>query len=203
MNERVAVLALHYQNEVLHPDGKIRVGVNDEGVRERVIDGAGRLLAMARAHQLPLVHVRIAFRPDYADCPRNTPIFRKTVEMGAVKDGEWGAEFMHPFEPLQNANEFVVTHQRISAFAGTCLESLLRMLDVRHLIIGGVATHSVVEHTVREATDKGYEVTIVADACAAGTPEFHQAALNSLAFVAEVSDVATVAARLEAGQTPM
>lgn len=199
MKDRVAILALHYQNEVLHPDGKIRVGVNDESVRERVIDGAGRLLALAREHQMPLIHVRIAFRPDYADCPRNTPIFRKTVELGAVKDGEWGAEFMVPFQPLPNANEFVVTHQRISAFAGTCLENILRMLDVQHLVVAGVATHSVVEHTVREATDKGYVVTIAADACAAGTPEFHDAALRSLAFVAEVSDVDGVAALLAQG----
>ena len=199
MKERVAVLALHYQNEVLHPDGKIRVGVNDETVRERVIDGAGRLLAMARVHQLPLIHVRIAFRPDYADCPRNTPIFNKTVELGAVKEGEWGAEFMTPFAPLDNEKEFVLTHQRISAFAGTSLENTLRMLDIRHLVVGGVATHSVVEHTVREATDKGYSVTIAADACAAGSPEFHDAALRSLAFVAEISDVQSVADQLAAG----
>lgn len=199
MKERVAVLALHYQNEVLHPEGKIRVGVNDESVRERVIDGAGRLLAMARLHQLPIIHVRIAFRPDYADCPKNTPIFLKTVELGAVKDGEWGAEFMTPFQPLPTEREFVVTHQRISAFAGTCLDNLLRMLDVRHVIVGGVATHSVVEHTVREATDKGYEVTIAADACAAGSPEFHDAALRSLAFVATVSDVAGATAALAQG----
>ncbi|ROT46494.1 cysteine hydrolase family protein [Pusillimonas sp. NJUB218] len=189
MNERTAVLALHYQNEVLHPDGKIRVGVNDEKVRERVINGATRLLAFAREQQLPVVHVRIAFRPDYADCPRNTPIFQKTIELGAVKDGEWGAEFMAPLQPLNNAREFVVTHQRISSFAGTCLDNILRMLDVQHLIVGGVATHSVVEHTVRDATDRGYEVTIAADACAAGSPEFHDAALRSLAFVAKVSSV--------------
>lgn len=189
MSERAAVLALHYQNEVLHPDGKIRVGVNDEKVRESVIEGARRLLAFARKKQLPLLHVRIAFRPDYADCPRNTPIFQKTIELGAVKDGEWGAEFMKPLQPLENEHEFVVTHQRISSFAGTSLDNILRMLDVQHLIVGGVATHSVVEHTVRDATDRGYTVTIAADACAAGSSELHDAALRSLALVAKVSRV--------------
>jgi len=123
MSERAAVLALHYQNEVLHPDGKIRVGVNDEKVRESVIEGARRLLAFARKKQLPLLHVRIAFRPDYADCPRNTPIFQKTIELGAVKDGEWGAEFMKPLQPLEN-EQFVcryffrqyLAHARCAAF---------------------------------------------------------------------------------------
>lgn len=197
MDHRSALLALHYQNEVLHPNGKIRVGVNDEAVRERVINSARRLLAWARAEQIPIVHVRIAFRPDYADCPANTPIFRKTMELGAVRDGEWGAEFMEPLQPLQAKNEFVITHQRISAFAGTCLENLLHILDVRHVIVAGVATHSTVEHTVRDATDRGYEVTIASDACAAGTQEFHDAALRSLALVAEVSDTEGISRRFE------
>ena len=36
-----AVLALHYQNETLHPDGRIRVGLAaGDPVRERVIGGA-------------------------------------------------------------------------------------------------------------------------------------------------------------------
>ncbi|MAK56494.1 MAG: isochorismatase [Pusillimonas sp.] len=189
MSKRVAVLALHYQNEVLHPDGKIRVGVDDEAVRERVVAGAADMLALARERQWPIMHVRIAFRPDYADCPRNTPIFRKTVELGAVKEGEWGSAFLAQLQPLDSEREFVVTHQRISAFAGTPLENLLRLLDVRHLIVGGVATHSVVEHTVRDAADRGYEVTIIAQACASGSPELHDAALRSLALVAEVTDI--------------
>lgn len=200
MNERTAVLALHYQNEVLHQKGKIRVGVDNEMVRERVIAGSTRLLVLAREQQLSIIHVRIAFRPDYADCPRNTPIFRKTIELGAVKEGEWGAEFMTPLQPLECEREFVVTHQRISAFAGTSLDNLLRMLDAQHVIVGGVATHSVVEHTVRDATDRGYEVTIVADACAAGSPDIHDAALRSLAFVADVCNVEELG---RSGQTPM
>ncbi len=187
--KNTAVLALHYQNEVLHPEGRIRVGVDDDTVRARVIDGAGRLLAGARQRRLPIYHVRIAFRPDYADCPANTPIFRRTIELGAVKEGEWGAEFLDGLQPRQSPDEFVVTHQRISAFAGTCLDNLLRIKQINHLVIAGVATHSVVDHTVRNAVDLGFEVTIAADACAAGSPEFHDAALRSLALVATVSMV--------------
>ena len=36
-----AVLALHYQNETLHPDGRIRVGLAaGDPVRERVVAAA-------------------------------------------------------------------------------------------------------------------------------------------------------------------
>jgi nicotinamidase-related amidase len=191
MISRTAVLALHYQNDVLHPDGRIRVGVAEGDPRRgRVIDAALRLLKEARARNLPIVHVRIAFRPDYADCPLNTPIFRKTVELGAVQDGEWGAEFMAPLAPLVDAREFVVTHTRISAFAGTSLEQTLRLLGITQLIVAGVATHSVVESTVRDAADRGYEVVVAADACASATEAVHEAALGSMALMATIGDVA-------------
>ncbi|WP_122301325.1 cysteine hydrolase [Pseudomonas azotoformans] len=191
MTVRTAVLALHYQNEVLHPKGRIRVGLaENDPMRDQVIEAARQLLAGAREKGLPILHVRIAFRPDYADCPRNTPIFRKTVELGAVRNGEWGAEFMASLAPLPSEREFVMTHTRISAFKGTAVEQTLRMLGVQHLIVAGVATHSVVENTVREAADLGYAITVAADACAAAAPQVHQAALASMALIADVTTVA-------------
>ena len=159
-------------------------------MRDQVIEAARQLLAGAREKGLPILHVRIAFRPDYADCPRNTPIFRKTVELGAVRNGEWGAEFMASLAPLPSEREFVMTHTRISAFKGTAVEQTLRMLGVQHLIVAGVATHSVVENTVREAADLGYAITVAADACAAAAPQVHQAALASMALIADVTTVA-------------
>lgn len=73
---RSAVLALHYQNDVLHADGRIRVGfATGDDARERVIAAAGALLAGARRAGLPIVHIRIAFRPDYADLVQNCPLF--------------------------------------------------------------------------------------------------------------------------------
>ncbi|MEY4755706.1 MAG: hypothetical protein RJA34_604, partial [Pseudomonadota bacterium] len=192
MGADVAVLALHYQNEVLHPDGLIRVGVAaDDPRRVEVIRAATALLHGARARQWPVMHVRIAFRDDYADCPLNTPVFRQTKSMGAVRDGQWGAEFLDALSPISCHREFVFTHTRISGFAGTALEQTLRMLGVNRLLVGGVATHSVVEGTVRDAADRGFEVFVAADACSAGSPVAHDASLASMRLIADVTDVAT------------
>jgi nicotinamidase-related amidase len=183
------LLALHYQNEVLHRDGRIRVGLAEgDGGRDTLVLSAQRLLAGARARAWPIIHVRIAFRPDYADCPLNMPIFRRVVELGAVK-GEWGSAFLDTLAPIASPREFVVTHTRISAFAGTALEPTLRMLDAQRLLVAGVATHSVVEGTVRDAADRGFEVYVAADACAAASPQTHEAALASMALVAEITTV--------------
>lgn len=187
-----AVLALHYQNDVLHPDGRIRVGLAaDDPSRGQLIAAAGRLLAGARRNGWPILHVRIAFRPDYANLARHLPILRRTAELGAVRDGEWGAEFFEALAPLPDSpTEHAMTHTRISAFAGTPLDQLLQLLNARRVIVAGVATHSVVESTVREAADRGLEVFVATDACAAADAAAHHASLANMRLVATVTDVA-------------
>lgn len=183
-----ALLALHYQNDVLHPEGLIRLGLAaDDTARAGVIAAASHLLAGARACGWPIIHVRIAFRPDYADMARNTPIFRNTEALGAVREGEWGAAFFEPLAPEEHPQEFVVTHTRISAFYGTPLEPLLGLLNIKDVVIAGVATCSVVESTVRDAADRGFNVTVVEDACAAADRSMHMASLKSMALIAKIS----------------
>lgn len=187
-----ALLALHYQNEVLHPDGRIRVGLADDQTRARLIEQASTLLAQARRRDWLIVHVRIAFRADYADMPRNIPIFIRTEALGAVKDGEWGAEFYADLAPLDSRREFTLKHTSISAFRGTSLDQILRSHGIAHVVVAGVATHSVVESTVREAAELGYDVDVVGDACAAAQAATHDAALASMALMAQVITVQDV-----------
>jgi len=184
-----ALLALHYQNEVLHPEGKIRVGIADDQVRHDLVTQAATLLDLARRQQWLLVHVRIAFRSDYSDMPRNIPIFLRTQSLGAVKEGEWGSEFYPDLAPIACSREFVLKHTSISAFRGTSLDQLLRLHGVENVMVAGVATHSVVESTVREAAEFGYYVSVVANACAAASVSTHTAALASMALMAQVVTV--------------
>ncbi len=192
MSADVAVLALHYQNDVLHADGKIRVGLDaDSGARQRLLDNAAALLEGARSHGLPIVHVRIAFRPDYADLLPNCDIFRNVARIGAVPEGQWGSAFYDGLQPLAgSAREFVVKHTRISAFYGTPLEETLRLLGARRLVVAGVATHSVVEGTVRHAADIGFSVMVAEDACASADPAVHAASLASMRLIAQTAPVA-------------
>ncbi len=191
---RAALLALHYQNDVLHPDGKIRVGLDaNSPVRHAVLEAAGTLLGQARKHNVPIIHVRIAFRPDYADLIANAPIFRNVKAIGAVREGDWGSQFFDTLAPdTRSTREFVVKHTRINAFFGTQLEEILRLLDARRLLVAGVATHSVVESTVRHAVDMGYEVSVASHACAAADPAVHQASLDSMAVIAQILDTESV-----------
>jgi nicotinamidase-related amidase len=179
-----AVVALHYQNDVIHPDGKIHAGVGDPAL----IGNALRLLRGARRAGVPVVSVGIVFRPGHRGGVTNSPMFEAAVRSRALVEGSWGAEFHEQLKPRRG--ELVVRHSRINAFYGSDLELVLGSLGAQRLVVAGVATHSTVEHTARHAADIGYEVVVAADACAAADPELHAAGLRALAL--HVSRVATV-----------
>jgi len=196
-----ALLALHYQNEVLHARGAIRVGVSEAGPdRTAIMDCAGELLAVARAAAIPVISVRIAFRSDHADVIANCKIFRDVVALGAMVEGSWGAEFVERLGPAPG--EFVVKHTRTNAFFGSPLEEILRTLEARRLIVAGVSTNSVVEATVRHASDAGYEVIVVSDACSAGVAKLHFASLRNMAYVAEVDTLDALKQRIRRLREP-
>ena len=190
---RAALLALHYQNDVVHPHGRIRLGFAEgDAGREAVLGAAERLLAGARETAVPVVHVRIAFRPDHADVLRNGPIWENVVHVGALAEGSWGASFHDRLRP--QPHEMVVRHGRVNAFFGAPLDETLRLFDTEDLVLAGVATNSVVEHTARHAADMGYRVTVAADACAASRPELHRAALDNIALLGTVATVDDIVA---------
>lgn len=174
-----AVLAVHYQNDVVHPDGKIAAGPG-------AVEAAARLLDGARDRGWDVISVRVVLPDDGG--VQNSPMFRRAAASGAVRDGTWGADFHDRLGP--RAGEHVVTHSRINAFYGSNLQALLDGLGPGRLVVAGVATHSAVEHTARHAADVGYEVVVAADACAAGDAELHEASLRALAL--HVERVATV-----------
>ncbi|RST54196.1 cysteine hydrolase family protein [Variovorax sp. DXTD-1] len=187
---------MHYQNDVLHVDGKVRVGVAaDDPARPRLIASAARLIAGARANGVPVIFVRIAFAPGYADCLHNSMLFRRVAETGAVLDGQWGAEFYAELAPLPG--EAVVTHKRNNPFCASGLEEAVRSTSATRLYMAGIATNHVVEHGARHASDLGYDVAVVADACSTAQPHLHAASLETLGMLADVMLVDEAIARMK------
>lgn len=193
MATRAAILALHYQNDVLHADGKVALGLRHDPAQRASLEAAARtLMAAGRAAGVPVISVGIELAADPGRTLQNAPIFRAAVTNGAMTSGSWGADFYETLRP--EPGEPVVMHGRVNAFFNSDLESVVTSLGVTDLYIGGVATNSTVEHTARHAADMGYRVTVVSDACACAIPHLHRASLENLAFVAEIASVADVTA---------
>ena len=192
-----AVLAIHYQNENCHPNGKIRVGIAaDADWRWERLGNAKRLLDGARAAGAAIIHVRLAVPPDYRGVSANTDLIREWMALSAWQEDTWGTAFIESLEP--HADDFVITHTRNSAFYNTTLDEILFQLGVRNLVCAGVSTAYAVEGTVRHATDIGYKVTVAADACSTATHAQHENALAAMKPLASIKTVDEILADLAA-----
>ena len=133
---------------------------------ENVIGRAAELVAAFRQRGLPVVLVRHA----------GNPAGRTRYGQGG---GDWPPELTELVPGLgAGPGDLRVTKHSWSAFATTGLDATLRALGVTQVVIAGVATSFGVESTARDAYDRGYHVTIAADATTDPTPEGHRNSLD-------------------------
>lgn len=189
-----AVVVVDMQNDTVHAEGAFAsTGAAAHAASQDVVAHVAEILAAARTARTVVLHNRIVVYPA-AVGGENAPIFRMLgPESFAV--GSWGAEIVDELAPV--GQEIVLDRIRMSAFHGTPLDVMLRNLGITHLIVVGAWTNMAVEHTVRDAADHGYDVTIVSDATSSLSPEWQDAALNfALTNIATVTDTASVVAAL-------
>ena len=180
-----ALIVLHLQNDICHPDGRIPFAVDRSGPGpERFLAACRELIARARGGGWTVVHVHIAFAPDYSDLPRNCRLFGAVETLGAVRRGSWGAEPMDGFAP--EPGDVHLIHTCNNAFHGTGLDEILRGRGVTHVHVAGLATQYSVEHTVRHACDLGYAVTMVRDCCGSANAAAAEASFAAMAMLADV-----------------
>ncbi len=84
-----------------------------------------------------------------------------------LTEGAPGLEILPAVAPLPD--DFVLTKHRVSSFAGSGLDVLLRSLDVTHLVLTGVSTSTAVLGTAVAAADLDFELTVLSDACFNGS----------------------------------
>ena len=189
-SSKTALLLLDLQNEMVDPAGKIGAGGLAKVVAERgVLQNAANALAAARGAGMPVVFVRLGFRPDYADALSVAPRIARLKANGAAVLGTWGTEFPQAIAP--RAEELVVTKQCVNPFFNTGLLNWLLHRGVERVVLGGVVTNLVVEGTARAADDAGLAVTVLEDCCAAPNPEWHRFSIeNILPMFGSVTTVA-------------
>lgn len=192
MTEKTALLLLDLQNEMVDTKGKVGGGGLAQVVAERgVLENARHALNAARSAKMDIVHVRLGFRPDYADALSVAPRVTRMKEHGAAIAGTWGTEFPELIAP--RADELVVTKQCVNPFFNTGLMTWLLHRGVSKLVFGGVVTNLVVEMTARAADDAGFALTVLEDCCAAPNPAWHAFSVeNILPLFATVSSSKSV-----------
>lgn len=117
---------------------------------ERVSGNAASLLADARKQGHMVVHIR------HENASPEAPFFRP---------GTVGAKTHVSVAP--EAGESVLTKARANSFHDTGLLELLREAEIDAVTICGAMSQMCIDATARAASDFGFQVTVVEDACGA------------------------------------
>ena len=182
---RTAVVAVHLQNDIVGAAGAFAPFFRAEVERVGTIQTVARLLDGARSAGVKVIYTRVAWQPGYADLVANSPLLNIVVQQNCLVDGTPGAAIIDEVAP--QPGDLVVTHQRVGGFHGSELDNLLRGAGVDTVVFCGVATNASVEGTARAASDLGYRVVVVSDACSAGSEAAHTASVESLGLLAEIA----------------
>lgn len=143
------------------------------GIIDRVVEPEAFLARVtdavraARGQGVPVIHVVVGFRPGLPEVSKQNQSFSTLKRQPP-------AYVVDPRPAIApEGTDIVVVKRRVSAFTGSDLEVVLRGGEIRHLVLCGIATSGVVLSTVREAADKDYQLTVLADLCADPDAELH------------------------------
>lgn len=159
--------------------------------REIAIPNTERLLKAARGNGAEVLHTIIQ---SLTEDGRDRSLDHKLTPIHVPPSLPEG---LPPANLAPLGDEIMLPKTSSGVFNSTNIDYVLKNLGIRQLIVSGCLTDQCVDMTVRDAADRGYLVTCVADACATITPERQQNALNAFGGYCWLTDTATVVARLE------
>ncbi len=151
--------------------------------------------AAARAAGIRVIYVVVGFRKGHPEVSPRNKSFAAIAGTGRFGADDPGARIHHAVGPAPG--DVIVTKRRVSAFAGSDLDVVLRSGGIDSLVLTGIATSGVVLSTLRQAADLDYQLTVLADGCLDADPEVHRVLTEKIfPRQAEVSTVADWSAGL-------
>src|ERR1700733_2829256 len=109
--------------------------------KETLLPRTAGLIEAARKAGMKVIYVVVGFRAGYPEVSPRNQSFGLLRESGRFTEGSAGTEVHTAVAP--RPDEVVVTKHRVSAFAGTDLEMVLRASGIETLVLAGIATSGV------------------------------------------------------------
>jgi nicotinamidase-related amidase len=188
-----ALILIHMQHAITHPEGKVAFLGHAKATRESSIIPCQQALIKAfREKKLPVIficaHTPKTKWPAYG---RFWEGIKKTgVNLPGTKDVEVISELApQPGEP-------VLYNWPFGIFTGNNLREILDGLGVETLVLAGVATDMAVLTAAFQASDLFYNLIVPSDASTAASPKFHEAAMEMMDAFTLVTSTKDVIAHL-------
>jgi ureidoacrylate peracid hydrolase len=194
---RTALLICDLQNDFIDPKGAYgRAGLAAAEIA--AVPGQVKPFAeLVRAKGGFIVSTHFTLVPGKGGEPLISPhlkALRPFLGKGDFEPGAWGHATVDSLQPT----DFAVEKVAYSAFYMSRLEWVLRKADIQKLYVCGIVTNGGVASTVRDAHVRDFDITVLADGCAAFSRETHETALAALRPLCPVITIADATAEIGA-----
>ena len=194
---RTALLICDLQNDFIDPKGAYgRAGLT----AAEIAAVPGRVKPFAELVRVKggfIVSTHFTLVPGKGGEPLISPhlkALRPFLTKGDFEPGAWGHATVDRLQPT----DFAVEKVAYSAFYMSRLEWVLRKSDIQKLYVCGIVTNGGVASTVRDAHVRDFDITVLADGCAAFSRETHETALAALRPLCPVITIAEAIAEVGA-----
>lgn len=175
-----AMIVIDMQNDFGAKGGMFdRAGIDISGI-QKVVDPIANVLTAARKRGIQIIYLKMELKSDLSDLGSiefSTRMKRaKRLHIGdtimapngmkgriLVKD-TWNTEILPELKP--QPKDIIISKNRFNGFYQTSLDSILRCLEKKYLILIGCTTSICVESTARDAFFRGFMPIVLADCTA-------------------------------------
>jgi nicotinamidase-related amidase len=147
-----------------------------------------RAISAARQAGIRVIYVTVSFRAGRPEVSKRNKMFSSGATNTGFVTGD-PSTAVHP-AVAPAPGEVHVIKRRVSAFAGSDLEVVLRAGNIDTLVLCGVSTSGVVLSTLRQAADLDYRLFVLSDGCLDQDAEVHRV-LTEKVFVRQ-ADVMSI-----------
>lgn len=173
---KTAMIVVDMQNDFGSKGGMFDRAGLDISMIQATVRPTSQVLVAARHAGIPIVYLKMGFRPDLSDLgTSDSPNRTRHLHFGvgqrtSAPDGTegrilirdtWNTDIVRELKP--ESGDIILYKNRFSGFFETELDDVLRRRGTKYLIVTGCTTSVCVESTVRDAMFRDYSCVLLED----------------------------------------